>query len=388
MDIKFLIRDSVASIMMRLFSLLPMDENKIIFTSFRGDSFSDNPRAIYDAMIKIAPDLNYIWTASASNHRAIPGAKKVKHGSVQEMYHLATSKVWIDNKRKGIWTRKRKNQYYFMTWHGGGVSLKKLEKDAINSLPDHYVVSAIHDSKVADYFLSGAKWNTQNYRDAFWYSGKILELGMPRSSKLYKSSKGPSAKVRKHYQLKENTKIALYAPTFRNENSLEQYDIDFENFLKALRLKFGGDWVIILRLHPNIAEEAQGMHQKEAVLNGNTYNDITELIIASDIFITDYSGLMFDALESNKICLLYTRDIEEYSKERDTYFKLEELPFPIARNNEELIQTVMDFDDGQYKGECNRLKERLGLFNNKDSDNQVAEFVISLMQKDKNEAKR
>ena len=82
------------------------------------------------------------------------------------MFELATAKVWVDNIRKPPFVRKRKAQFYVMTWHGG-IGLKKSEKDAIQALRRSYVYSAKNDSRMTDFFLADSDWHYNVYRNAF-----------------------------------------------------------------------------------------------------------------------------------------------------------------------------------------------------------------------------
>ena len=56
-------------------------------------------------------------------------------------------------------------------------------------------------------------------------------------------------------------------------------------------------------------------------------------------------------------------DLEEYmSKERGFTFDFRELPSPIAKNNEELIAAIGEYDEEKYAAEMRRLNELVGYF--------------------------
>lgn len=93
----FAVRNIMAKLFMKLCGLLPIDERKVVIKSFRGLYYNDNPRAIYEEFYKKCPDYHFIWIMENTNIR-ISGATVVKHASLAEIYHLATAKVWIDNK--------------------------------------------------------------------------------------------------------------------------------------------------------------------------------------------------------------------------------------------------------------------------------------------------
>lgn len=372
------IRDIIPQILIRLFSIFPIDDKKIVLESFRGINCEDNPRAIYEAMRTKRPDLHYYWVTK-DGKQIVPHTKTIKHGSLGEIYHLATAKLWIDNKRKGCWTRKRRGQYYLQTWHGG-LSEKKVEKDAQDTLDSYYIKSAIHDSELADFFTAGSRWQKSLYRRSFWFKHTILEYGLPRADIFYKDATDIKNKVRQHYELPAGAKICLYAPTFRDSTDLAPYSIDYDRLLEALAERFPGEWYIIIRLHPNIQYKQNQVTYDEKRLNGSSYPDVNELIVASDAVISDYSGCMFEALEAKKYVFAFATDYADYMKERGYYFKPEEVPFPFASNNDELVMNLRQFDKDKYEQEANTfLTETVGSFNDGHASEKTANYLLNIM---------
>ena len=72
-----------------------------------------------------------------------------------------------------------------------------------------------------------------------------------------------------------------------------------------------------------------------------------ELLCISDVLITDYSSSLFDFSLLHKPCFIYATDYESY--DRGTYFRLEELPFPLTLNNAELFDVISQFDKEEYE---------------------------------------
>lgn len=361
---------------MTVFCALPI-RKKAVFVSYHGKYSNCSPRAIYEELRRQMPECRYIWLMRDTS-ATVDGAEVVKFNSVKAIYHLATSVLWVDNSRKPVWTVKRKGQYYVQTWHGN-IALKKVEGDAESKLPAEYVAEAKHDSECADLFISGCRWRTNNFRTAFWYDKEVLEYGLPRSDVLYRGAEEAKARVRDFYGLPENVNIVLYAPTFRNSYSLEPYLTkgDCDGVLTAFKKRYGGDWVLILRLHPNIADRQGSIGYSSQILNGSKYSDINDLIISCDTLITDYSGCMFDGLEAGKKVLLYAMDVNEYMKdERDFYFSFDELPFPLTTSINELTSCIENFDEEEYAQRSAEFSRRIGNFNSADSSRKVSEYIV------------
>lgn len=88
------------------------------------------------------------------------------------------------------------------------LDLKKCEKDVEAKLSKSYVYNAKRDSKMADLFISSAKFLTDLYRRAFWYDGEILEVGFPRNDIFsYVERKEIRQKVLNQYGIAESKKF-------------------------------------------------------------------------------------------------------------------------------------------------------------------------------------
>ena len=170
---------------------LSFDNRKVVFDNFSGKGYGGDSKFIADEIIKRKYNYRLVWLVKDKNAGNFPKhIVQVKKGSWRELYELATAKVWVDNVRKLSSIIKCKNQYYIQTWHGGGPCLKMVENDAAKHLGESYLRCAKHDSEMADLFISGCDWRSNNYRNAFWYNGEILCSGSPTSDILFKNIKG------------------------------------------------------------------------------------------------------------------------------------------------------------------------------------------------------
>lgn len=360
---------------MRICSIFPL-EDKIIFSSFDGQSCGDNPRALYEEIRMRYPDIKCIWLLyNPETH--IEGAEVVKAYSVKGLYHQATARLWFFCSRQREWIYKRKDQFYVQTWHGD-VCLKKIEADAKDQLGEAYMREAKHDSEMTDLMLSGSTFRTNNYRNAFLYTGEILELGTPKFVIYYEPPVKHIENVRNFYKISEATKIALYCPTFRSSGDINVYNLDYEKVLLKLKERWPGQWVILVRLHPNLQDHQGLIKYTDTILNGSAYFSIEELIIASDLVITDYSGCMFQGLSIGKKVILYTPDLDIYmSNERDFYFDIRSMPFPLAESNEDMEKIISDFNEKEYAENTKVLKESLGYKTTVESTQKIIDYIFS-----------
>ena len=356
--------------------LCPLKNNKVVFASYRGRQYSDSPMLISEEL-EHDGNLDIVWIYNGElNHK---GVRTVPDNTFRAAYELATAKVWVDNCRKKFWVRKRKGQYYIQTWHGN-LGLKRVEADAGDKLKKSYIKSAIHDSSMIDVITSGCEWATNNFRTAFWYNGEIWECGSARTDIFYKNPVPIKEKVYKFYGFEPDDRIIIYAPTFRNSKNLSCYNIDYERLIAAASHKWGGNWKVIVRLHPNMTEEQEKLQFSSLIKNGLEYQEINELIVASEILITDYSSCMFDAMEDGKKVIFFATDIAEYLKERGTYFQYEELPFPLTTSNDELIKTIFEYDEEKQCENVKIFMKENGFFNDGLASQRIAARIRTVVQ--------
>ena len=372
------IRRCGSSLAMVLFRAVPVDQKKVVFSSYFGTALNDNPWAIFEEMRAQHPEYRYVWLLRKPT--AVKGASAVRPGTMKGLYHLATAKCWVDNSRKRSWVRKRRSQFYVQTWHGN-IAFKRVEKDVADKLPALYVKAAKNDSKMADVFISGSRWLTESYRRSYWYDGFILESGLPRSDVFYKDPAPVCRKVDECFGESSDVHFCLYAPTFRSDDSVDCYLKDYGMLIEALTAKFGGEWKIFVRLHPRIANKSSFLEYGESVINASEYPDINDLIIRSDVLMTDYSSCMFDAMEAGKKVFLYTPDMEAYMEDRGCEFTLEELPFSKCRDQNGIGDLVKGFDEKTYRQKVQIFMEKCGICNKPDSARTVASYIFEQMKK-------
>ena len=337
------LRDLASKSMWQLCKLTPIKKNRIVFSSFNGGGYSDSPKAICEVLRQSGEDLELLWICKDEKAAAsLPeGVKPVPYHGVKKLRALASSKIWVDNCRK-YESLKRKKQIYMQTWHG--FALKKIEQDVEAHLEPEYIAACKKDSAQIDVIVSGSGFMTKLYREKFWYHGAVLNTGTPRTDVFYQDHANMHERVCKALGLPADRKLALYAPTFRGDKNTDAYRLDAEMVRRKAAENFKGDWTVLIRLHPNVAHQSGNLfdYDGDHVVDATTYPDMAELLCAANLLISDYSSTMFDYALTGKPIVQFATDIEDYTKDRDFYFALDQLPFPLARSNEELETILTD----------------------------------------------
>ncbi|MBR1792917.1 MAG: CDP-glycerol glycerophosphotransferase family protein [Bacteroidales bacterium] len=345
---------TVFGFLCRLF--FPIRKGTILCWSYSGSRYACNPRYITEYIIDNSNRYTLYYSMQQQSCRAkIPDRVKIcRHGSLRFIFLLNTVEFIITNARlqsvEILSWRKRTGQKYVQTWHAS-IDIKKIEADAQDVLSKRYVLRAHEDSNRCDLMLSGCDFHSQVIRKAFWYDGEILEKGTPRNDILFDAlhSAELRKKITRRYGIPAGSKILLYAPTFRADHNMQYYRLEWPKIIEVLKRRFKSDIRVLLRLHPNMMSRVEDVSQlinSPYVSNATYYDDMQELLAASDILLTDYSSSVFDMALTRKPCFIYAPDYATY--DRGTYMPLNTLPFPFSQTEDDLLAAIEAFDIDTY----------------------------------------
>lgn len=329
---------------------LPIKSKKIVFDNFCGRGLGDSPMYIAKEIIRQGLDYDLVWLLKDMNEEMPREIRKVKYRSFRSLIEIATAKIWVDNQKLGITEDKRNGQYYIQTWHGGGVLFKYIERSAIDSLSPYEIKLSQRVSAGIDLITSDNKLVTGDYQENFWLpeTCEILECGMPCKDGLYRTKEEVSS-LKKSFIGDKDVKIALYAPTFRDDNSLDGYKCDLEAVRRKLEEKTSESWVVVVRMHPNAVKFANIFAFNDKIINGSNRSNPMDMTVISDLLITDYSSMSSDFLYLNKPVFILALDLEHYvEKCRKLHKYFYSLPYPYSTSNEELLRAIDDFDYNSY----------------------------------------
>lgn len=376
---------SARFLLMRVF---PVKKNKIVFSSYEGDGgFCCNPRYIAEELHKQRPDLELVWLTKEIN-RAFPDYIKVKpYSSWSLAYQLSTARVWIDNYRKPFGTLKRKGQLYIQTWHAS-IGFKAVGLYRGDAFPEIARLVSEWDANLTDYVISNSDYCDRVYPKKLLYSGPTLRTGSPRVDCLINDRENLHKMIRDRLGLSEEIKLVLFAPTFRGGNQKGKKEviseipqIDFDRLISELKQRFGGEWNVLLRLHPQLAAKMDKMpllSEDERLIDVSQEPDMSEILGASDLLITDYSSCAFDAAFAEIPVILFADDIQEYKANRGEFmWKREELPFSIAENNDEVELIIRSYDYDEYKNQVDSFM----MLHNVVEDGQACERIVGEIKK-------
>ena len=196
--------------------------------------------------------------------------------------------------------------------------------------------------------------------------------------------------MREEYEIPQEAKILLYPPTFRGGSqkgkrsvNVEETTVDFKRLTESLEKRFGGQWYIFLRLHPQLAAKMEALHTgqtSDRLIDVSQRPDMNEIIAGTDAFLTDYSSAVFEAAMAGVPGFIYADDLEEYVKDRgDLMFDMKKLPFPVALDNDSLMRNIAEFDSEKYERDVKVFMKKVG----NEEDGKASGRVVELIRRGK-----
>lgn len=366
-----------------------VNEKNIMFISFHGRGYSDNPKAIYEELINNSSynDYNFIWAMKNPGEHNFDNVrtKVVRYRSIKYFYYLGICKFWVFNCRMPEYLTKKKGQVYLQTWHG--TPLKRLAHDIKVSEDTSFFRSEITfdemtkaydiDVEKYDYMISPNSFTSEVFPSAFRVGkDKLIETGYPRNDILINLTPEEVLNLKLKFKIPENKKVILYAPTWR-DNSYATSGYTFELIVDFHRWKeiLGDEYIIIFKPHYLISNKFNLSELTGFVYTVSSVVDINELYLISDALITDYSSVFFDYAILNRPIYFYMYDLDEYKNElRGFYLDIyTEIPGVIYKEEEGMLLDIrkMEFD---YR----KLDEFNSRFNNME-DGEATKRVVEVL---------
>ena len=334
-------------------AFIKVQDDIILINSFGGRKYDDSPKIIFEYMKTQEKYNKYkiYWAFHNPDEFEIEGAEKIKTDTFKYFMIALKAKYWITNSaiERGL-KFKNKKTYYINTWHG--TAIKKMGIDAP-------VTAFRFKNTQCDIMYAQSKYDIDIFSRAFNIPReKFALVGLPRNDELFSVNNDEIKEIKNKLNIPQNKKVILYAPTFR------EYSRDKDGCiiappinLEKWKEKLSNEYVLLFRAHYEI-NKVLGIEDDEFIYNVSDYKNLNELMIISDILISDYSSIMFDYSILERPIYSYAYDYEEYLEKRGMYIDIKkELPNGICETEDELLQKILNCNFEEQKIKTKKLKE-------------------------------
>jgi CDP-ribitol ribitolphosphotransferase len=304
---------------------LPL-RRRVVLATAHSPTLAGNLATVGDDLAARHPEIPVVAIA----HRAASGARgavvEAWH-SVVAAYHLATARVFVvDDYFFPIYVvRPRVGTTIIQTWHASG-AFKKVGYSVLDKSfgGDEAFARRVRIHSNYDVCLVGSQSAAPHYAEAFRQplDRFVSRLGIPRTDVFFGEERLARTReaVRRRYGLTDGRRVILYAPTFRGDSGIDAHATD-DLDLGLLRETLGEDHVLLVRLHPFIRSRTRIDPELEGfAIDVSDHPDINELMLVSDVLVTDYSSAIFEYALLGRPMVFFAPDYEAYERERGFYF--------------------------------------------------------------------
>lgn len=328
-----------------LFTFFPVRDDAVAFLSDSRSNLTGNFEYINRELKARTANLKVSYMLKKTN-----STKKTLKEYTKIAWLIATNRnVLLDDFYPLVYPLKiRNNVNLIQVWHAVGAfktfgfSRVGLPGGPKPTSKNHrnYTWAIVSSKNVAPFYAEGFGIDQK----------KVLPLGAPRTDMFFDESYKKSVVSRLENELPfiVGKKVILFAPTFRgNGQKTAYYNFDWINFESLYQDFYDKGYVFLFKIHPFVKEKVKIPEEyADFFYDVSSYREINDLLLISDVLVTDYSSVVFEYSLLRKKTIFFVPDLEEYTASRDFYVDYQEfVPGPIVRNTEELVSEIVKADD-------------------------------------------
>ena len=298
----------------------------LLVRSYFGEQATDNGISVQRELQRRGSDLPVYWAVQDHSIPVPEGGIPVVVNSTEWYRLLATAAYYLDNMYQPEYHHKPEGQVIVQTFHG--YPFKQMGHT-------HWQAQQFSQAKIDaydvranewDFLVSPARYATPLLTREFNYRGEVLEIGYPRNDVLQSAEADVLRdRVRESLGIPHGRTAVLYAPTFRDylaEGDTRALMADFFDFAAAHRA-LGDDTVFLVRGHAFNARVKTRMKPVAGCIDVTDYPEVSDLYLAADAAIVDYSSLRFDFGVTGKPMIFHVPDLRRYQDTRGWLFDFE-----------------------------------------------------------------
>jgi len=320
----------------------------VLMRSYFGESATDNSVAVQAELQRRGSDLPVYWAVQDTSVPVPDGGTPVVVNSREWYQLLGSAQYYMDNMFQPEYHKKPAGQVIVQTFHG--YPFKVMGRTHWRNLQVSQARIDAYAARAAewDYLVSPARYATPLLRREFDFHGEVLEIGYPRNDVLQSPQADDIRRLTRHsLGIRDDQIAVLYAPTFRDYLARGDRWATMADFLDLRRAtkELGDRYVILVRGHAFNARSPLRVGSLRGVIDVTDYPEVSDLYLAADAGVVDYSSLRFDFAVTGKPLIFLVPDIERYLETRGWIIDFgPTAPGPHVATTEEVVAHLTDLD--------------------------------------------
>jgi CDP-glycerol glycerophosphotransferase (TagB/SpsB family) len=354
-----------------LFDRLPGHPGRVVLASPRKPHLDGNLDAIHLALRRLRPDAEVVVLAEPYAY-GLRGKLRYALRMVRATYHVRTAGlVVVDNAWLPIHVAPHGSRTTVVqVWHAAG-ALKRFGYDTVEAPhePERTFLHRFYDWVVTSGEASREPWS----RALRTPMERVVALGAARTDGFFDAAAVEAVRARvvaAHPPL-AGRRVITYAPTFRGRGRGKRPAIGLD--AARLRAALGPGDVLVLKSHPNLDPGLVDRAGFDVVVD--PAEDMNDLLLATDILVTDYSSSIFEWALLRRPLVLLVPDLADYERDPGLYldYRTEMIGTQVATTDE--VATAIREDRFDLTPYGAFVARHLGASDGRSSERWVERFV-------------
>lgn len=344
------------------------DKHIWIFNS--GLSFDGNPKWLFLYIQKHRPDIKCYWfcyTDESAEYIKKLGYHSCLFDSKEAENIGSKAGVYVVNQRKEVFQPYLEGISVLNLWHG--VGCKAIEKNVRSGFMDEGIAKKnIRNTNVYkkyEQFLVTSPLMERHFIEQCNIDPEnVIRCGYPCDMNTDEVTTYDHD-ILKAKGLPDNTKIAVYAPTFRDNNRTNAFSMLIPDIKKLIDCLEKNNILLIMKMHPQMIMDYQYNNALKMykdcpnLLFWDNANDIYEIFGKIDLAIVDYSSIFYDMLAHGvKHFIRYIPDFDDKENLRDFALDYETHTCgTIVKDYATLLDTLGQYESIDISGEIDRIDD-------------------------------
>jgi teichoic acid ribitol-phosphate primase len=298
-----------------VFDRLPARPARVVLASPRKTRLDGNLAALEASIRNLRPRADLVVLAEPYAY-GLAGKIAYAVRMVRAMFHLRTAGlVIVDNAWLPIHVAPHPPRTTVVqVWHAAG-ALKRFGYDTVDPIrePERTFLHRYYDEVVTSGDASREPWS-RAFRTPL---DRVVALGSPRTDVFFdpQAVAAIRASVVAAHPALEGRRVITYAPTFRGRGRGKRPAEGLD--AGRLRAMLGDEDVLVLKSHPNLDPSLVDTRGFDVIVDPAA--DINDLLLATDILVTDYSSSIFEWALLRRPLVLLVPDLAEYERDPGLY---------------------------------------------------------------------
>jgi CDP-glycerol glycerophosphotransferase len=359
----------------------PAVSGLVVFSNMDGQGYGCNPKYICEELRNRSIDsLKLVWLFKPNireHAREIPaGVRAIAVDSPEAEAAIRSAKLVVCNTGNQFLRAPKARDGFFLHTGHGSLGIKRVGSDMHRTvrLPSSPTVVI---GRRADAYLVNSTFESETVARALYLHNKTLPFGHPRSDRLATANHADRVAAREHLSLSTDETLLLLIPTRRTLFSKTVNGVAAD-VREQVEKATGTPTIAYVRNHPS-RESEDVLLSRRGIQAVRRLPDATDLMLAADVIVSDYSSALFDAtlIPIMPSLVAFTPDYNRYRRKPGLYFTYGETPILQTSRIEHIANRAVDGLGRPRTRERDLFHATLGVYERGNASAQTVDYLVS-----------